>query len=273
VQANQHGLLASPPDVVAELGLGDSLGTGIAALISGCGEYRAFDAVRYASPEVNLQVFDELVPLFQQQADIPDETEFPKTGPGLESYAFPAEILTPDRLKAALEPGRLERIRNAIAGLTTQGEQSELISYVAPWSTMDSLQESSVDMIFSQAVMEHVEDLEASYHAMFKWLRPGGFISHQIDFKCHNTASKWNGHWAYSKFLWACVKGSRAFFINRATLSTHLGLIKNNGFEIIHTCTRQGEGGITREELSKNFAAISDEDFTTSGVFLQAKKS
>ena len=128
VQANQHGLLASPPDVVAELGLGDSLGTGIAALISGCGEYRAFDAVRYASPEVNLQVFDELVPLFQQQADIPDETEFPKTGPRLESYAFPAEILTPDRLKAALEPSRLEKIRNAIASLATQGEQSELIS-------------------------------------------------------------------------------------------------------------------------------------------------
>ncbi len=273
VMASKQGLTDGPPGVVAELGPGDSLGTGIAALISGCSAYHAFDAARYASTEVNLRVFDELVPLFQGQEDIPDETEFPKIGPRLGSYAFPVEVLTRDRLQAALEPRRLEFIREAIEAMTAEGEQSELISYVTPWSMMDHHQESSIDMIFSQAVMEHVEDLDGSYHAMFRWLKPGGVISHQIDFKCHNTASRWNGHWAYSKLLWACVKGSREFLINRAPLSTHLAFVKQSGFEIIHSCTRENGSGITREELSRDFANMSDEDFITSGVFIQARKS
>ncbi len=235
VTADKQGLTDGPPAVVAELGPGDSLGTGIAALVSGCSAYHAFDAVRHASTEGNLRVFDELVSLFQEQEDIPDENEFPDIGPRLESYAFPVEVLTRSRLQSALEPRRLECIREAIEGMTAEGKQSELMSYVTPWSTMDHRQESSVDMVLSQAVMEHVEDLEDSYHAMFRWLKPRGFISHEIDFKCHNTASKWNGHWAYSKLLWACVKGRRRFLINRSLLSTHLALVKQSGFEIIHS--------------------------------------
>lgn len=270
--ASKQGLIDAPPDVVAELGPGDSLGTGIAALISGCNSYHAFDTERYASTKINLSVFDELVSLFKERRDIPDETEYPNISPRLKSYAFPVEVLSNSWLQTALEPKRLKSIRKAIEAMTVEGEQSNLISYITPWYTMNHYQESSVDMIFSQAVMEHVEDLEGSYYAMFKWLKPGGFISHQIDFKCHNTASKWNGHWAYSKLLWACVKGRRAFLINRAPLSTHLALVKQSGFEIIHSCTREKRSGITREKLSRCFLNISDDDLSTSGVFLQAIK-
>jgi SAM-dependent methyltransferase len=271
--ASEQKLTVEPPGVVAELGPGDSLGTGIAALISGCSAYHAFDAARHANTEGNLRVFDELVPLFQRQEAIPDETEFPKMKPPLKSYAFPSEVLSRDRLRTALEPKRLEAIRAAIQGMTIEGKQSELISYVAPWSTMDPHQESSVDMIFSQAVMEHVEDLEGSYQSMHKWLKPGGLISHEIDFKCHNTANRWNGHWAYSKFLWACVKGTRSYFINRAPLSTHLALLKESGFDIVHSCITENKGGIAREELSREFADMSDSDFITSTVFLQGRRN
>jgi hypothetical protein len=57
-------------------------------------------------------------------------------------------------------------------------------------------------MVFSQAVFEHVVDLRGTYEALRRWLKPGGVMSHQIDFKAHGTAKRWDGHWAYSDFIW-----------------------------------------------------------------------
>src|SRR5262245_51065395 len=60
VHAHRAGL-ATFPEVVAELGPGDSLGTGLAWLIAGAERYLAFDVRRYATAEQNTQVFDALV--------------------------------------------------------------------------------------------------------------------------------------------------------------------------------------------------------------------
>ena len=62
------------------------------------------------------------------------------------------------------------------------------LRYAAPWRDASVMQPGSLDLIFSQAVMEHVDDLPATYAACRDWLRPGGLMSHQIDFRCHGTA-------------------------------------------------------------------------------------
>jgi SAM-dependent methyltransferase len=270
--ACKQGLIDGPPRVVAELGPGDSLGVGIAALISGCESCRAFDVVRYANAEANLRIFEELVRLFETCEDIPGEEEFPLLGPRLDSYGFPATILTKDCLQAALERRRLEAIRAAIASMTRTGEQSELISYTAPWSTVAKHQESCIDMVVSQAVMEHVDDLPGSYQAMFRWLKPGGFASHQIDFKCHNTARLWNGHWAYPDWLWTCVKGRRPYLINRVPHSLHISMMGQSGFEIVLDRTTENSAGIGSSKLVQEFCGMSDQDLITSGAFVQARK-
>src|SRR3979409_1984427 len=59
-------------ETMAELGPGDSLGIGLAALISGTQRYLALDAVRYADSTRNLQIFDESIALFRDRAPIPD---------------------------------------------------------------------------------------------------------------------------------------------------------------------------------------------------------
>ena len=88
----------SIPKVVAELGPGDSIGIGLAALLSGAERYFALDLVRYSGLEKNLEIFDELVSLFAAQAPIPGEQEFPFLYPKLDCYDFPHALVARERL-------------------------------------------------------------------------------------------------------------------------------------------------------------------------------
>src|SRR4030095_12333669 len=53
--------LQEMPATIVELGPGDSLGTGLAALLTGVKRYYALDVVRFANPERNMMIFEELV--------------------------------------------------------------------------------------------------------------------------------------------------------------------------------------------------------------------
>jgi len=270
--AHERGLTRKPPGVVAELGPGGSLGIGLAALISGATTYYAFDVVRYASHSGNRAIFEELVSLFKRREAIPDDGEFPNVKPCLESYAFPSAILGDDHLEQALERGRIEALRNALLNVDQDTVRSGRISYIVPWYDAGLLAESSVDMIYSQAVLEHVDDLPFTYQALYRWLKPGGFMSHQIDFKCHRTANKWNGHWSYSRLVWKLIRGNRPYLINREPHSTHIGLLEEFGFELARDITIKDTSGIKRAELAPEFRDISDDDLVTSGAFMQAVK-
>ena len=271
--ADKQGLLEGGlPRVVAEIGPGDSLGIGIAAMMSGCETYRAFDVVRSANIIENVCVFDELSELFQMHADIPNEVEFPRVSPRLSSYDFPSRILPEDRLQVLLSQERLKAIRNALEQMTPEGDQSELISYTVPWSSLTKQDESSIDMILSQAVMMHIEDLQGSYGTMFNWLRPGGFMSHQIDFSSLQVSSVWNGQWSYPRWLWALLKGRRPFLLNRQPLSVHLDVMRRCGFKIVDVVAKEDRSGIQRADLAADFLDISDEDLITRGAYVLAAK-
>jgi hypothetical protein len=75
VMARRAGLRPSL-DVVAELGPGDSIGTGLAALLSGAGKHVGLDVVPFASNAQNVRIFEELVALFKTRADIHNGHEF-----------------------------------------------------------------------------------------------------------------------------------------------------------------------------------------------------
>ena len=109
----ESGLWTNPKSV-AELGPGDSLGVGLAALVSGVEKYDAFDVVKHAQVKRNEATLDELVALFRQRAAIPGQDELPEVRPNLASYAFPSHILTETILAAALEESRLRRIRESV---------------------------------------------------------------------------------------------------------------------------------------------------------------
>lgn len=259
--------LGGRPSVLAELGPGNSLGVGIAALLSGVDQYLALDVVPHTRADQNLPLLEELVKLYRARVPIPDAKEFPSVKPYLESYEFPESLLSMDRLDAALGDGRVERIRFS---LMHPEHPESMIQYRAPWLDARILEPDSVDMILSQAVMEHVDDLEGAYGAMRHWLRPGGVVSHQIDFKCHGLATEWNGHWRYSDLAWKVIRGRRPFLLNREPASTHLRLLARTGFRVVDKKSFSMTSSLGRMDLARRFRGLSEDDLTTSGLFVQA---
>jgi Methyltransferase domain len=263
VMSLDHGLCTRPPSRVAELGPGDSIGIGLAALLCGADRYYGLDALPLANLRRNLGVFDGLVELFRARSAIPGDEEFPGVKPRLKSYDFP------EALPTVCDAPRIERIRRSIEN--PAGPDS-MIRYAAPWWTPEVIERRGVDMIFSQAVLEHVDDLGTAYGAMREWLAPEGWLSHQIDFRSHGTAHEWNGHWTYGDRMWRLLRGRRAFLINREPHSTHLRLLREAGFTIVCDETVQGPA-VDRRRLAPRFASLSDADLATSGAFIQARVS
>lgn len=107
---------------------------------------------------------------------------------------------------------------------------------------------------------------------MNRWLKKGGYSSHQVDFKSHGYAKLWYGHWCYSDFKWKVIKGKRPYLLNREPLSTHLTMQPNYGFEVLNVLRIRSATPALREKLAKKFANISEEDLITSSAYIFAVK-
>lgn len=265
--AHRYGVIQTIPGYVAEIGPGNSLGTGLAALLSGANEYYAFDVVKHTTIDKNVKILDELIALFRSRANIPDREEFPQIVTELDSYKFPHDIITDECLETALQQGRLFAIKDDLVN-----KHSKFIKYTVPWNDREIIKDSSIDMIFSMSVLEHVDDLRAAYESAYKWLKSGGVMSHEIDFKCHGHSNKWNGHWAYADLTWRIIRGNRPYLINRCPHSFHIDLLRESNFKIIADITKQDQFGIARDELARTFSNLSDQDMTTHNAYMLSIK-
>ncbi len=269
VKLNEHTGRSHFP-TIAELGPGDSLGIGIAAMLTGANNYYAFDIINFSDNARNLEILDELVSLFRNRQPIPSENEYSVIKPSLSSYEFPTQLLPDERIDSLLSPQRLAAIKFALKNINTPEQKSINIYYIAPWYNSDLIRRNSVDLIFSQAVMEHVDNVQFAYQKMREWLKTDGLMSHQIDFKSHGYTEKWNGHWGKSDIAWKILMGRKAYILNRVPHSTHIGIMSKCGFQIICDQTVINNTGIARLELAKRFRDICDEDLLISGAYIQA---
>ena len=250
------------PKTVAELGPGNTLGIGIAALISGVDKYYALDVIKHPYMNMNIEIFDKLVPMFQNKID----AQHPWTS---HKIPFPKSIFTNKHLKKALEPKRLKKIRQAI----TDNSKHNIIHFYVPWNDSIIIKKETVDIIYSDAVLEHVDDLDLTYKAMFSWLKPKAIMSHAIDFKSHGSTNEWNGHWACPNIMWKILKGNRPYFINRQPYSKHIELLIKNNFEIVSAEKIIGKSNITLNNCVSRFKTLTEEDLTLQFATIQAIKA
>jgi SAM-dependent methyltransferase len=249
---------------IGELGPGDSLGIGLAALLSGAARYVGLDIVAYSAKADLEKMLDELLLLYSRKERVPDDVEFPRVRPKIDSYVFPGHLIDWTNL-----PAKAEEIRSQVRIGLNRGS---LLGYKAPWTSLPHIAEASLDLIFSQAVLEHVDDLEETYQAMFAWLKPGGYASHVIDFTAHGRSPFWNGHWAYSDWEWKLVRGKREYLLNREPMSTHLAHAKKVGFEVLVLRPDQAINGLEVSALSSRFRRMDAVDAQTRGVLLILQK-
>lgn len=267
VQLHKCGLINKITDIkrIAELGPGDSLGIGIAAIFCGAKEYYALDVIEHSNILANKNFAKSLLELFTNKAPIPDENEFSNVNPKLEDYSYPSEILP-------LFNDNLKNTENEIE-LALEKESNKIkIEYIVPWNKEEPQIINSLDLVYSQAVMEHVENINDTYQKMYLWLRPGGIISHQIDFKAHEISNYWSGHWYISNSIWKILMHGRKYIINRNMLSEHLKAIKTCGFEIKNVLRVTTENPLIDRRTKVIRKHTEYDDLITSSCLIQAVK-
>ena len=149
IEAQAQGLPGEPL-TVCEIGPGKTIGTGLAALISGADRYIAIDGKWAWDTAKNVAMFDDLVALFCRR-DARDASGDALPQGAMLSDEFPAHVLSDSRMERCLDPARLGRIRESIARVN---RDDSCIRYILqkngdPMHELDG----TADMIFSQAAL------------------------------------------------------------------------------------------------------------------------
>jgi hypothetical protein len=254
----QHGFQIQNASV-GELGPGDSIGLGFAALLSGVSSYVGLDIVPFSLKADLIPILEELERMFRRREAIPDDAEFPGVRPKLASYEFPEHLL---EITDRDLDRRIQEVRRCLKPTL----DCPPLTYSAPWTSLRDATFGKLDVIVSQAVLEHVDSLPEIYRCMFAWLKPGGLGSHVIDFSAHYLSPYWNGHWAYADWQWKLVRGQREFLLNRQPLSVHVKCATEAGFEVAALKRDYDDRGLSLR------TSFSREDLRTRGAVLILRK-
>ncbi|MCW5620273.1 MAG: hypothetical protein KIS79_04110 [Burkholderiales bacterium] len=253
---------------IAELGPGDSIGIGLTALLSGVSHLEALDVVHYARATRNRLIFGQLVDLFRQRASIPDDGEFPRMQPKLERYGFPSSLYSEQDLGLTLDEGRVRAIN-----LAMEGQSSEVsINYRVPWDQHIAGRRGQLDLVFSQAVLEHVVDVRETQFRLAELIKPGGIVSHAIDFRSHCLTPDWDGHLQYPERLWRIVKGRRPYLLNRCSPTQQLDALESAGFEVMWQGRIYAQPSRSSARLPIPFRNWSPDDHRTAALTVIARR-
>ena len=124
----------------------------------------------------------------------------------------------------AIEQTGLQPYSNRVTYVT--GDYQDLANAILP---------ASLDWVFSNAVLEHVSDLDTLFDVLGRALKPGGGMYHRVDLRCHN---RFRGHGelffhTFSHKMWDAM-GCNVGQPNRWLLKDYLALFaaKNFTFEL-----------------------------------------
>ncbi|MGH8453295.1 MAG: methyltransferase domain-containing protein [Nevskiales bacterium] len=127
--------------------------------------------------------------------------------------------------------------------------------------------DASVDLIFSQAVLEHIRrhEFEQVIRECRRVLKPDGVCSHRIDMQDHlggglNNLRFSGRRWESGLFA------SSGFYTNRIQYSRMLEIFSRCGFSVSVTDLHRWDAlPIARKKLAAEFQAIPDEELCVSG--------
>lgn len=256
---------------VVEIGPGNSAATGICAILSGARTYAGLDVLDHLAGDQAARLLNETELLFASRASIPGVDRYPRLRPVPVHVEFPGTALLRLFANTAQAAAVAELLRRDVERISTGGRRGQLLQFHCPWSPT-SLGAASVDLIFSQAVLQEISHadtnsrLQQTFNANFSWLRPGGVASHQIDMGMYGC-EPWNVHWSWSDLRWKVIRGRRENFPNREPLSTYVTLAQRAGFTILAAQVDEATG-VPERQLQPRFAALPEIERRARGVHL-----
>jgi SAM-dependent methyltransferase len=196
---------------------------------------------------------------------------------------FPLVNLSPknarvvaDLLAACTEPERA-RLRACLANPDdpAAGFAPDRIEYLVRPSGLSGLV-SAVDLVVSRAVLEHVDDLDATFEDMIRAMRPGATAIHQVDLRSHGLHKSHRLDFlAWSPSLWKWMYSEKGV-PNRWRVDTYRRIVASLPVEVLE-CTPTAlasadEVSGIRALLASPFDSVSDADLTWLGFWLIMRK-
>ncbi|HOM13369.1 MAG TPA: methyltransferase domain-containing protein [Rubrivivax sp.] len=196
---------------------------------------------------------------------------------------FPLVNLSPKnaRVLAGLIDGCQGAERDRLVGCLADpddpaaGFAARRIEYLVRPSGLSGLQ-SAVDMVYSRAVLEHVDDLEATFSDMVAALRPGAVAIHQVDLRSHGL-HKANplDFLAWPPTLWNWMYSAKGM-PNRWRIDKYRAVIEKLPVDLLaldptnHAAAQHLAE--VREVLAAPFKGVSDQDLSCLGFWLLMRK-
>lgn len=221
---------------VLELGPGDSLATAVIAAAHGASKIYLVDTGRFAIG-TDIATYNAL-------ADRLGELGHPAPG---------APYRTVDTMLSATR-----------AVYLTDGIRS-----------LESLPDASVDLVFSQAVLEHVglSEFDATIRGLYRLQKPGSVGSHRVDLQDHLSHSLHSLR--FSQAVWESrLLSSSGFYTNRLRASQVVGVFEDAGYEIVNSAAdRWPQLPLPAAKMHPDFARLSEDDLRVSGIDIVARRA
>lgn len=181
------------------------------------------------------------------------------------------------RISSTLPPRERERAEQVFqqAGEPESGLHSDRVQYLVRSNGLSGLR-GDADLVFSRAVLEHVNDLHGTFEDMHRALRAGGVAIHQVDLKSHGLHRRNSLDFlTWPTYLWNLMYSQKGV-PNRWRVDRYRRWIKECEFDLVQleptALASFAEIAEVRPHLAAEFRAVSDEDLAWVGFWMVVKK-
>lgn len=155
------------------------------------------------------------------------------------------------------------------------GFDPKRIEYLVRPSGLSGL-ENEIDLVMSRAVLEHVNDLPASFRDMHTALKPGGIAIHQVDLKSHGLHRQNPLDFlSWPTWLWSLMYSKKGV-PNRLRIDAYRHAVSQCDFELLAMrptlLASLDDVRSIRADLAEPFKSLSDEDLSCLGFWLICRK-
>lgn len=231
---------------VLEIGPGGSVGPALLFMLSGARTAACVDAVPWAR-------------LVQANAD--------------ELYGGIIRLVARDHAEV-IAPTYAEQAQADPVGLSR-----ELLARISYWAPRDvantGLSAESVDLVYSQAVLEHVLLPDVALGEFARLLRSGGVASHEIDLRDHRDFARPLEFLRYSDRVWRMASSNSANYVrNRWRRSDYEAACARHGLQVVSvTSTRHYPvDEQQRSSFHPRYRTLSLAELTQTVIYLVARK-